>query len=86
MTPDPDRVLVTIEQAREIVGVSRRTIYNWMSAGKVEWIRTAGGLPRIYADSLFQVPTRPYDFKTCPQCGVISPCAVHEPPLPYADA
>jgi predicted site-specific integrase-resolvase len=34
--------------------VSRRTIYNWISAGKVEYVRTAGGAIRIFADSLWR--------------------------------
>lgn len=86
VTVEPSRVLVTIAQACEIVGVSRRTIYNWIAGNKVEYVRTVGGSIRIFADSLFQVPKRAYDFKTCPQCGVVSPCAVHEPTLPYANA
>lgn len=46
--------LVTIMQAKEIVGVSRRTIYLWMQKNKIEWIKTAGGSIRIIEDSLFQ--------------------------------
>lgn len=41
-------------KAAEVVGVSRRTIYNWMNAGKVEFIRTAGGSVRIFVDSLWR--------------------------------
>jgi excisionase family DNA binding protein len=41
-------------KACEVVGVSRRTIYNWISAGKVEYVRTAGGSIRIFADSLWR--------------------------------
>ena len=41
-------------KACEAVGVSRRTIYNWISAGKVEYIRTAGGSIRIFADTLWR--------------------------------
>jgi excisionase family DNA binding protein len=36
------------------VGVSRRTIYNWMAKGKVEYLRTASGAVRIYQDTLFR--------------------------------
>jgi predicted site-specific integrase-resolvase len=36
--------------------VSRRTIYNWMSAGKVQYVRTAGGAVRIFEDSLWRRP------------------------------
>jgi excisionase family DNA binding protein len=41
-------------QACDIVKVSRRTIYNWISAGKVEYVRTAGGSIRIFTDSLWR--------------------------------
>ncbi len=44
-----ERETLTIMKACEVVGVSRRTIYNWISAGKVEYIRTAGGSIRIFA-------------------------------------
>jgi excisionase family DNA binding protein len=51
-----DRQTVSIMKACEVVGVSRRTIYNWISAGKVEYIRTAGGSIRIFADTLWREP------------------------------
>ena len=55
-----DRQTLSIMKACEVVGVSRRTIYNWISAGKVEYVRTAGGRIRIFADSLWHdaTPTR----------------------------
>ena len=43
-------------KACELVGVSRRTIYNWLSAGKIEYVRTAGGSVRIFADTLWRDP------------------------------
>jgi len=45
---------VNIAQAQARAGVSRRTIYNWMKAGKVEYLRTAGGMVRIFEDSLWK--------------------------------
>jgi excisionase family DNA binding protein len=48
---------VRIMEACEIVGVSRRTMSNWIAAGKVEYVRTAGGAIRIFADSLLTSPT-----------------------------
>ena len=59
-----DRKTISIMKACELVGVSRRTIYNWISAGKVEYIRTAGGSIRIFADTLWrssghEAPVRP---------------------------
>ena len=48
------RQMLSIMKASEVVGVSRRTIYNWIWAGKVEYVRTAGGRIRIFADSLWR--------------------------------
>lgn len=52
-----ERPTVSILKACEIVGVSRRTIYNWIHAGKVEYRRTAGGSIRIYIDTLWREPS-----------------------------
>ena len=49
-----ERKTVSIPRACELVGVSRRTIYNWIAGGKVQFIRTAGGSVRIYADTLWR--------------------------------
>ena len=43
-------------KACEVVGVSRRTIYNWIAGGKVEYVRTAGGSIRIFVDTLWREP------------------------------
>ena len=51
-----ERQTVSIMKACELVGVSRRTIYNWIAAGKVEYIRTAGGSIRIFTDTLWRQP------------------------------
>ena len=51
-----DRQTLSIMQACTVVGVSRRTIYNWINAGKVEYTRTAGGSIRIFADTLWREP------------------------------
>ena len=53
---DIERQTISIMRACEVVGVSRRTIYNWMAGGKVEYVRTAGGSVRIFADSLWRAP------------------------------
>lgn len=50
----PTRQSVSVMRAGELAGVSRRTIYNWMNSGKVEWFRTAGGSRRIYTDTLWR--------------------------------
>lgn len=52
-----DRQTLSIMKACEAVGVSRRTIYNWIAAGKVEYVRTAGGSIRIFADTLWRPST-----------------------------
>jgi excisionase family DNA binding protein len=52
----PDRKTVSIPHACELVGVSRRTIYNWIAGGKIEYVRTAGGSVRIFADTLWRDP------------------------------
>ena len=49
-----DRKTISIMKACELVGVSRRTIYNWMGSGKVEYVRTAGGSVRIFTDTLWR--------------------------------
>ena len=51
-----ERKAVSIVKACELVGVSRRTIYNWITGGKVEYVRTAGGSVRIFVDSLWRDP------------------------------
>lgn len=51
-----ERQTVSIMKACEMVGVSRRTIYNWIAANKVEYLRTAGGSIRIFVDTLWREP------------------------------
>lgn len=60
--PPPDALdvpeFLTILQAATVVGVSRRTIYNWLDKSLVEFHRTPGGAVRILASSLIK-PGRP---------------------------
>jgi excisionase family DNA binding protein len=56
-----DRKTISIMKACELVGVSRRTIYNWIASGKVEYVRTAGGSVRIFVDTLWREPGRGND-------------------------
>lgn len=44
---------ISIQQACQLARVSRRTIYNWLNAGKVKYVRTAGGSIRIFQSTLF---------------------------------
>jgi excisionase family DNA binding protein len=48
------RETLTVTAACQRMGVSRRTLYNWMDAQRVEWLRTAGGTRRVFADSLWR--------------------------------
>ncbi len=43
---------VSIDQASQLLGVSRRTIYNWIRAGRLQTIRTIGGSQRVVVESL----------------------------------
>ena len=49
-----ERKTISIMKACELVGVSRRTIYNWLASGKIEYVRTAGGSVRIFVDTLWR--------------------------------
>ncbi len=52
---EPDRrPTVSINQAAKLTGVSRRTVYNWMLRGLIEWRRTPSGSPRIFEDTLWR--------------------------------
>ena len=51
-----DRKTISINKASELVGVTHRTIYNWIDSGKVVYIRTAGGAVRIFVDTLWRTP------------------------------
>jgi len=48
-----DRKL-SIDEASAVAGVTRRTIYNWLYAGKLTYVKTAGGAYRIFESSLFR--------------------------------
>ena len=54
---------LNIQQAADVCGVTRRTIYNWIAAGTVQYVRTAGGSIRILESSLWRPGTQevPHD-------------------------
>lgn len=55
MSPeDLRRPRVNIAQACAIAGVSRRTIYYWITLDKLEIVRTPSGHVRIYTDTLLR--------------------------------
>jgi excisionase family DNA binding protein len=43
---------VSLDHAAEILGVSRRTIYNHIRTGRLQTIRTLGGSQRVLLDSV----------------------------------
>ena len=43
---------VSLDHAAEILGVSRRTIYNRIRDGRLQTIRTLGGSQRVLIDSV----------------------------------
>lgn len=45
---------LTVHEAMRVVGVSRRTVYNWLATGKLVTKRTAGGCVRILESSLWR--------------------------------
>jgi hypothetical protein len=48
------RQRVNTVKAAEIAGVTKRTIDNWMVAGRIEFVRTPTGALRIYVDTLLK--------------------------------
>ena len=51
--PPIGKKLLTIFQAADLMQVSRRTIYNWISSGRIDYCRTASETIRVIEDSLF---------------------------------
>ena len=43
---------VSLDPAAELLGVSRRTIYNRIREGRLQTIRTLGGSQRVLLDSI----------------------------------
>ena len=50
---------VSLDHAAELLGVSRRTIYNRIREGRLQTIRTIGGSQRVLIDSMSD--TREHD-------------------------
>jgi excisionase family DNA binding protein len=53
-TPDLPRIgrSVSLDHAAQLLGVSRRTIYNRIREGRLQTIRTIGGSQRVLLDSV----------------------------------
>lgn len=52
-----ERCLLNTVAVCSIARISRATLYRWVAANKVEWLRTPTGQLRIYADSVLRAPT-----------------------------
>lgn len=52
---------VSLDHAAELLGVSRRTIYNRIRDGRLQTIRTVGGSQRVLLDSVHAKYLRPHD-------------------------
>jgi excisionase family DNA binding protein len=48
---------VSLDHAAELLGVSRRTIYNRIREGRLQTVRTLGGSQRVLLDSVTGVIT-----------------------------
>lgn len=55
---------VSIDQAAQLLNVSRRTIYNRIRDGRLQTIRTLGGSQRVLVESLHDMGFRPQAFPT----------------------
>ena len=53
---------VSLDHAAELLGVSRRTIYNRIREGRLQTIRTIGGSQRVLVESLHDLGFRPQAF------------------------
>ena len=53
---------VSIDQAAQLLSVSRRTIYNRIRDGRLQTIRTLGGSQRVLVESLHDLGFRPQAF------------------------
>ena len=53
---------VSIDQAAQLLNVSRRTIYNRIRDGRLQTIRTLGGSQRVLVESLHDLGFRPQAF------------------------
>jgi excisionase family DNA binding protein len=49
---------VSLDQAAELLGVSRRTIYNRIRDGRLQTIRTLGGSQRVLLESVEEMRDR----------------------------
>jgi excisionase family DNA binding protein len=55
---------VSIDQAAQLLKVSRRTVYYRIRDGRLQTIRTIGGSQRVLVESLFAMGFQPQPFPT----------------------
>jgi excisionase family DNA binding protein len=55
---------VSIDQAANLLNLSRRTIYNRIRDGRLQTIRTLGGSQRVLVESLQEMGFKPQAFAT----------------------
>jgi excisionase family DNA binding protein len=53
---------VSIDQAAQLLNMSRRTVYNRIHDGRLQTIRTLGGSQRVLVESLYELGFRPQAF------------------------
>ena len=53
---------VSIEQAAQLLNISRRTVYNRIRDGRLQTMRTLGGSQRVLVESLYELGFRPQAF------------------------
>jgi excisionase family DNA binding protein len=63
---------VSIDQAAQLLNVSRRTIYNRIREGRLRTIRTQGGSQRVLLESMHDLGFRSQIFST------VAPAVVHD--------
>lgn len=63
---------VSIDQAANLLNVSRRTIYNRIKDGKLKTMRTPGGSRRVLMASLYEQGFRPQAFPTSASAATFS--------------
>jgi excisionase family DNA binding protein len=52
---------VSLDHAAELLGVSRRTVYNRIREGRLQTIRTLGGSQRVLLDSVEEARSQTAD-------------------------
>ena len=53
---------VSIDQAAQLLNISRRTVYNRIRDGRLQTMRTLGGSQRVLVESLYELGFRPQAF------------------------